>query len=114
MTGPLNRLELAGWSVFAAEGLQITLSDATALRELVMRPGRLVEYDRLDKCFHSQERPKHPRGPASRRLPTYMARLRNALEDVGVPRQAIQNEPGMGYAIPEQHARRVREIVEGL
>lgn len=109
MTSALNRLELAGWTVLASERLGIKRSDATALREMVMRPGRKVPYSRLDECFGA----KSP-NPAARRLPTYMARLRNALEDVGIPRFAIQNEPGLGYAIPAQHAQRVREIVEGM
>lgn len=109
MSPSLNRLEMAGWAVLASERFRIARPDAVALRELVMRPGLKVPYSRLDKCFGARSSTS-----AARRLPTYMARLRNALEDVGLPRFAIQNEPGLGYVIPAQHAHRVREIVEGM
>ena len=107
----LNRLERAGWAMIARETLGIRPGEALALLEMVMNPGRIVSYERLDAFFGPQD--GRMSGAASRRLGCYMARVRASLEDFGVPRTAIENLAGVGYAIAPHYARRLRQIVEG-
>lgn len=106
----LNRLERAGWSMLAREVLGVRPGEALALLEMVMSPGRIVSYERLDECFGPHD--VRSESAASRRLATYMARVRASLEDLGFPRAAIENTAGVGYAIAPHYARLLRQIVE--
>jgi DNA-binding response OmpR family regulator len=106
----LNRLERAGWVMLAREALGIRPGEASALLEMVMSPGRIVSYERLDACFGPHD--GRSSSAASRRLGCYMARVRASLEDLGIPRAAIENLAGVGYGIAPHYARRLRQIVE--
>lgn len=108
----LNRLERAGWAVVAGEVLGLFHGEAGLLRELVFNAGRVVSNEELAKCFLRHEH-RQPERPPSARVAVRMARVRRILPDLGVPRHAIENEPGVGYAMAPHHARRIRQIVEG-
>lgn len=108
----LNRLERAGWAAIAAETLALKWGDAVALREMVLSAGRFVSIQRLDECSGLYESRKRNRMEPARRVPTRMARIRGALEDLGVPRAAVENSRGLGYAIAPHYARLVRDIIE--
>lgn len=108
----MNRFERAGLAALAAEMLDLRRGEGKALCELVVNAGRFVEHARLDECSGRYESAKRVRTHIARRLPTRIARIRKALEDVGFPPSAIENNPGVGYAMPVRHARRLIEMLE--
>jgi flagellum-specific peptidoglycan hydrolase FlgJ len=51
--------------------------------------------------------------PSRLRLSVRVSRVRNALSDLGFPREAIENDPEAGYALAPHYARQLRSMVEG-
>lgn len=109
MTRALNRLERVGWPIAAQGALGVTAGEARVLAHLVLdRPGGVCTYDCLVK--HLAPLPSISR--PSRRLPTRLARIRNALRDLGLPSSAIENISETGYRVDAASAQRIRVIVE--
>lgn len=107
---PLSRLESAGWAELARELLSIAPGDARLLRRLAVEaPGRFVESETLDQFFPDDGRRSQP---ARKRMSVHMARIRQALTDLGFPPAVIENDPLAGYAVPVRFARQIRQLVE--
>lgn len=106
---PLNHLERAGWAAVAAERFAICPAEASVLRELVLASGRYVGADYLAGQIGG---PENTRTSARLRLSVRVSRIRKALQDLGLPPCAIENDREAGYAIAPHHARRVRSFVE--
>ena len=107
---PLNALERAGWGVVAAERFGLCPGEGALLRELALAPGRFVSVDYLAGLFCGAEA---RRMPSRLRLSVRVSRVRNALSDLGFPREAIENDPEAGYALAPRYARQLRSMVEG-
>jgi DNA-binding response OmpR family regulator len=109
-TRTLNALERAGWSVVAADRFGLCPGEGALLRELTLSAGRFVSVDYLAGLFYGADA---RRMPARLRLSVRVSRIRNALSDLGFPRDAIENDAEAGYALAPHYARQLRAMVEG-
>lgn len=108
---PLNRLERRGWAQVAQDTLRLTPGEARLLAHLVLdRPGGVCGY----ACLSGHLAPQPALTPPSRRLPTRMARIRNALRDLGLPSSVVENISEVGYRIDPSSALRIRALVEAV
>lgn len=110
MTKPLNHLERLGWAVLAKERLLISSGCARMLAALVLDgAGRTVPFETLQSCLAGHD---DAFGPINRRMPTQMAKVRNALRQVGLSGDTIEADPLVGYRVSKPAADRVRAFIE--